>query len=188
MIKRFNDFVSINENMVVKPDSYYTQFNLPVDGIKPASVEANDIEYLLNKKRRVAWVDKKFDETHDEFVKRMDSKGLIPIKLYDIKSDIAKDKIKELSNGGWSEFGSNRQVDNEYLVYLPNYKEQAELAHKELLRRGGWWYQTEPVADIYLARLMGYGEQYIIPYIRKYFPDFDVYEYIEKNPRNKLIS
>lgn len=189
MIKRFEQFISkINESVVVKPDSYYAQFNLPIDGIKPASKEAHGIDSLLSKKRRIAWVDKRFDETNEEFNQRMNKLGLETIKLYDIDDDVAKDKIKELSEGGWGVSGATRQVDGEYLVYLPKYKEQAELAHKELLRRGGWWYQTEPEADIYLARLMGYGEEYIVPYIRKYFPDFDVDGYIQKNPRNKTIK
>jgi hypothetical protein len=188
MIKKFNQFCfKLNESMIM-PDNYYSQFNLPVDGVKPASKEVREIDSLLNKKRRVAWVDANFGESKDEFEKRMESKGLKSIKLYNINDDIAVTKIKELSEGGWSEMAATRQVDSEYIVYLPKYEEQAKLAHKELIRRGGWWTVTEPESDIYLARLMGYGEEYIVPYIRKYHPNFDVDDYIKQNPRNKVIK
>lgn len=189
MIEKFEQFCfKLNENMTVMPDNYYAQFNLPVDGIKPASREAQGIDSLLSRKRRIAWVDAGFGETQEDFTKRMESKGLKVIKLYDINDDIAKNKIKELSSGGWGESGATRQVDSEYIVYLPEYEDQAKLVYEELRRRGGWWTVTEPEADIYLARLMGYGEQYIVPYIRKYHPDFDVDNYIKQNPRNKVLK
>lgn len=189
MIKKFNQFCfKLNENMSVMSDNYYSQFNLPIDGVKPASNEVRGIDSLLSKKRRVAWVDSNIGESKDEFEKRMESKGLKAIKLYDIKDSIAVAKIKELSESGWGELASTRQVDSEYIVYLPEYEEQAKLAQEELRRRGGWWTITEPESDIYLARLMGYGEEYIVPYIRKYHPNFDVDDYIQQNPRNKVIK
>ena len=98
MIKKFNQFCfKLNENMSVMSDNYYSQFNLPIDGVKPASNEVRGIDSLLSKKRRVAWVDSNIGESKDEFEKRMESKGLKAIKLYDIKDSIAVAKIKELS-------------------------------------------------------------------------------------------
>jgi hypothetical protein len=193
MLKKFNEF-KINEKMgmSVEPDPFYVQFNLEKDGIEPGR-DANGHQTLLDGQRRVAWVDRSgvcggtYNGTHDDYVDEMGKLGLGVIKLCDITDDVGKAKISSLSKNS-SEKWSTDLVDNEYLAYLPEYEDQAKLAHKELRRRGGWWLQTEPEPDIYLARLMGYGEEYIVPYIRKYHPNFDVESYIEENPRNKVIK
>lgn len=188
MIKNFLEFTEdllVRESMVVEPQIYYAMFNLENDGIKPG-LDANGYQTLLDGQRRVAWVDGSSDQ--DKYVNKIKGLGLDVIKLYDINDDIAKAKIEELSGNGWGKEGATNLVDNEYIAYLPEYEDQAKLAYEELRRRGGWWNVTEPEADIYLARLMGYGEEYIVPYIRKYHPNFDVESYIEENPRNKTIK
>jgi len=195
MLKKFTEFkITINEKygMGVDPDSFYAQFNLEKDGIEPG-IDTKGFQSLLDGKRRVAWVDRSgvcggtYNGTHEEYVDEMGELGLGVIKLYDITDDIAKAKIKHLGGGGKDKWATNL-VDNEYIAYLPEYEDQAKLAYEEFRRRGGWWNQTEPEPDIYLARLMGYGEEYIVPYIRKYHPNFDVESYIEENPRNKVIK
>ena len=142
--------------------------------------KANGYQTLMDGERRLAWVDQGKAELAE-------SDGLGVMKLYTQGEPIYWKKVAELSDGGWGVKGASNFIDSEAIVYLPEYEDQAKLAYEELRRRGGWWTVTDPESDIYLARLMGYGEEYIVPYIRKYHQDFDVESYIEENPRNKVI-
>jgi hypothetical protein len=158
-------------------------------GIDPMSVTSDEKSfYSLNQKlRRVAWVNLDADD-----IVKARSMNLGLIKMYDTnipkESKIAKTKIDDLSKHGWSKIGAENIVDMEYLIYIKKFKKQAEAAHNEFLKRQGWWKQENAVDDIYLARLMGYGEQYIIPFIRKNYPNFDVDTYIEKIQEKKQLN
>lgn len=188
-IKSFNDFKILNESMgSIVPEMEYAKYNLEVDGIPPMSVtsDSDSIKSVYNRNRRVAWVNlEKMFKVADEFD---------VIKMYDlndpgsVSGKVGHEKIKELSGyGNWGNY-AYPYVNKEYLLYNGKYEKQAIAAHKEFLKRGGWWYETNPVDDIYLARLMGYGEEYIVPFIRKYFPDFDVDTYIKENPRKEALD
>lgn len=184
-------FVIFKESsMMVHPEIDYSKYNLEIDGIDPMSVgsDKEGIKSIIDTKRRVAWVS-------DSDIEKA-PKGFGIIKMYDLNnpnSDSGKvgmEKTKFLTNGNdrtWINY-MTKFVDNEYLLYNKKYKKQAILAHKEFIKRGGFWNQTNPESDIYLARLMGYGEEYIVPYIRKYFPNFDVENYIKENPRKEALD
>lgn len=177
----------LNEGMLdIKPAEGYEKFNLKHDGIHPkeATTVHDSIVGIQKGDRRVAWVDLTKEEAEN-------LRGVGILKMYDdLDSKVAKAKIKKLSQGGWGLKGATLFVDREYLIYMPNYKDQALEAKKEFMRRGGWWTENGNTAEqgIYLARLMGYGEEYIVPHIKKYYPSFDVEKYIEKNPRNKTLA
>lgn len=185
-IKRFELFT---ESMVVQPDNDYSKYNLEyADGIDPMSVtdDQKGIDSILDNKRRVAWISSNIDQSELP-------NGYSIIKMYDfdnVESESARVGMSKCDVCD-SEFSKNFMysiAQKEHLIFNNKYKKQAMLVHKELLRRGGFWYQTNPESDIYLARLMGYGEEYIVPYIRKYFPDFDVDGYILKNPRELTLN
>ncbi len=143
---------------------------------------------VVNGDRRVAWV---FEKNLSRYMINKATKGgfkFLPI-YPTLTSKDAKVRIKGLTEGGWSKITNlEKLVGGEMMLYNPKFPKQAKAARKELRRRDGYWHQTKPKSDIHMARLMGYGEKYIIPFVKKEFPSFNIDEYIEKNPRNLFLE
>jgi hypothetical protein len=175
------------ESMRIVSDPNYSKYNLEIDGVDPMSLSPEVInkKSVLSDRRRVAWVD-----VYDDFTP---PSGYSMIKMFDLDNPNSESgkvgirKIKDLGRVN-SMSWALKFINGEYILYNDKYKGQAEKAHREFIKRGGWWNQTDPKSDIYLARLMGYGEEYIVPYIRKYFPTFDVESYIKENPRKETLD
>lgn len=172
-------------------------------GIDPTTLIDDErvIRSVIDKKRRVGWgnqrylnirwsdgvntIDLRNSAKKPDIIQEAEDKGFKFLPLFDdgVESGVGKEKYKKLSEL------PKEVVEDDVLVYNPDYHGQALAAKRELLRRGGFWYESGgPVHGIYLARLMGYGEEYIRPFIRRQFPWFDVDDYMRKHSRERLLE
>lgn len=137
-----------------------------------------DINSIINKQRRIAWV---IAADLSEYMIRKANRCdyLNWLQIYDKESKTFNNRVRR--------YGINF-VKSEHMIFISGYEKQAQAAKEELLRRDGYWTLTFPEADINMARLMGYGESYIIKYIEKHYPEFNINNYIGRYEYLSLIN
>lgn len=172
-------------------------------GVDPMTLtdDERSIRSVINKKRRVGWTNQKYPIVRDlddinaidlrypnqkpDIIQEAEDRGFKFLPLFDngVESGVGREKHKKLLTI------PKKVVENDALIYNPDYYGQALAAKRELLRRGGFWNESGgPVHAIYLARLMGYGEEYIRAFIERNFLWFNVHDYMSKHSRERLLE